>query len=60
MSVVIRNAGVLTMDDDGTELPRADILGRGTRSPATVPGNCGARWRKPIGAGDKQPGGRAT
>ena len=31
MSILIRNARVLTMDDDDTEYPRADILVRGTR-----------------------------
>ena len=31
MSMLIRNARVLTMDDDDTEFPRADILVRGTR-----------------------------
>lgn len=31
MSILIRNARVLTMDDDDTEYPRADILVRDTR-----------------------------
>ena len=37
MSILIRNARVLTMDDDDTELPRADILVRGTRIAAIGP-----------------------
>ena len=37
MSILIRNARVLTMDDDDTELARADILVRGTRIAAIGP-----------------------
>ena len=37
MSILIRNARVLTMDDDDTEFPRADILVRGTRIAAIGP-----------------------
>ena len=37
MSILIRNARVLTMDDDDTELPLADILVRGTRIAAVGP-----------------------